>query len=86
MLEVFKRHGIVFDHRRVIKKFFQTAARSRDTQFSPEMRALIDYGDWILPDGVETIRQINAWLSPDDAFDAYLVEIAQRTDSLLNAL
>lgn len=88
IMEVFKRHGIAFDHKIVIKKFFNTAVRNHQEngELTPEIRALIDYGGWTLPDGVKTLRQINAWLSPDDEKNIPTVIYAVYCPSFLNAL
>jgi hypothetical protein len=89
LLEVFKRHGMKFDCQAIIKVFFRMVVRqySQTNELSSEMRALLEYGGWILPDGLETRWQVNCWLSPEDEKSVFGgMAVAIPVNSLLNAL
>jgi hypothetical protein len=70
-LETCKRIGINYDSQSVIKKFIGATAKNPLGKLTPELRALIAYGGWTLPDNVKTIEQLLRYWQVLDGFENF---------------
>ncbi len=90
LLETCKRCGIPFDTQHLVKELFrQMMGTIGSRKLTLNMRALIAYAGWTLPENIETIQECDAWLSPDVspiAFHITTVGAATSCFPLLNSL
>lgn len=67
LLEACQRCGIPVNTKEVVKRFLRSRAKnvSYDTKLTKDLRSLVEYAGWRLPENIETIRQCADWIWPD---------------------
>jgi hypothetical protein len=89
LLETCQRRGMVRNTQEVMKMFFRSQARKRGNAevLTRDLRSLVAYAGWTLPDTIETIQQCADWLSPETKYIQTRIAVAVVTQpSLINSL
>jgi hypothetical protein len=78
LLEACQRCGIPVDTKEVVKRFLRSRAKnvSYDTKLTKDLRSLVEYAGWRLPEIIETIRQCADWLWPEPDNGAWTVAVS----------